>query len=333
MRIPKRDQAVDALRTMWWFAFLKTQLGQRFAVGVQRIIEPELDGLDADGVPKRNDKHQRYDRGENVPYQRTIDLAEQKVRGSARLIQHVLWEILKRGSAEVARSPRQFISRLALELQARLLDRGGHLQLGTNVYQLRALSKPRSMDGLAAVTILFMVCRERQDEVSAAHFAILVWRQLLLVGREFNDELAPKLFELFKERIFDGVQYRGYRFDFSQYDYVHCSRYFYSVWHWVVRRPQSKRSRRNIGVRLLEGRVNPSFLRDCGPRLVPIDEKHDGYLIWPTMATPPVPQTIHDMLQKMSAAERAVYDEWKAWVVERIWSASARDIFPKRTYN
>ena len=94
-RAPRRDDEVDAVRTIFWFQCLGERLGKHEARAIQRAVAPDTIGVDDRGEPIKNGKFLAYERGERTPSTRLVEQIEQQVPRSARNLDHPLWQVFR----------------------------------------------------------------------------------------------------------------------------------------------------------------------------------------------------------------------------------------------
>ncbi|XLZ68595.1 hypothetical protein ABT364_18875 [Massilia sp. SR12] len=230
LRAARRDEAIDSIRTMFWFYYLARELLTQSARDVQRAISPMSD-FDAFGHRIKNNKFLSYSRGSHVPSKKIIEQAAALFPKSAWILDHVLWKILRSLSVE-EKSARQWAGHLAHHIQKAIVRPNN--EFGENNRTVDMLMKRPCLDSLAALTIMFRFYNEnpraRSDTSSYdAHqawwYAIAIFRMLLMLGGQFlSDKVRAAVFMLYTEKVFHLVDWsRGRRFDCSGYDYCAMS--------------------------------------------------------------------------------------------------------------
>src|SRR5471032_586150 len=113
----KRDEVVDTIRTIYWFRRLAACLGARSPLEVRRQIEPGREATDMHGEAVRSSKYHLYGAGEHVPNSKMIELAEQAAPGTAPIIEHILWEILRAPLKPLGKAAPQMLRQLSPDIQ------------------------------------------------------------------------------------------------------------------------------------------------------------------------------------------------------------------------
>ncbi len=181
-------------------------------------------GGDDDGQ-NRSPKFPHYARGVHVPHANMVDQAERLVSGSAACLNHVLWEVLRLPWQSLEKKAADMLRWLSPEVQKLVLDSANRIRLESGHHFLRALERRRSLDGLAALTLLLRLAIERQQQEQIKEYAYSVLRMLLVLGEMLIEHgVGEMLFDLYAERIFPLVTFDGLVFDLSDYPYALLAR-------------------------------------------------------------------------------------------------------------
>ncbi len=221
-RIPRRDDAVDRVRTIYWFQYLGKCIGSLRPRDVQREIFP-MPTTDALGNVIKNNKFLGYSRGDHVPRASLVQHAAVQYPESAYVLNHVIWNILReRDLAE--KYANAWAGQLSPDIQKSLVQPLCQIQENTRAYQM--LVRRFCLDSLAALTILFRLNLETGQTVQAWLYACGIFRTLVLMEPQFiTPELGTLVFRLFDQRVFSLVtSFWGARFDLDAYDYPLSSR-------------------------------------------------------------------------------------------------------------
>jgi hypothetical protein len=229
-RSPKRDDVVDKVRTTFWFQYLGTSLGTFHPRVVQRTISP-TPSTDARGGAIKNNKFLGYSKGEHVPNAALVRRAAEIYPGSAHILNHVVWQVLRSGNQIEVRA-RTWIAQLDPEVQKVLIKPRNEFKEGRLAIDM--LERRFSLDSLAALTILFRLSHDgvsSKDDAKAPGsfrswmYACAIFQVLMMMGSQFiSDELKNDIFQLFVQRVFSLVtSFWGMRMDLGTYDYPQMS--------------------------------------------------------------------------------------------------------------
>jgi len=225
-RPPKRDDAIDKVRTIYWFQYLGMRIGSFRPRAVQRAVAP-IPATDALGGVIKNNKFLGYSRGDHVPNTSLVQRVATIYPDSAYILNHVIWEVL-RGNDSIEKHVRRWIGQLDPDIQKAVIKSGN--QLAENSHTLEMLERRFSLDSLAALTILFRLNREdeRSNNDARTPHAIRAWgyacgifRVLMMMEPQFlTEDLKNGIFKLFVQRVFSlTTSFWGVRMNLEEYDY------------------------------------------------------------------------------------------------------------------
>lgn len=218
-RAPRRDDEVDAVRTIFWFQCLGERLGKHEARAIQRAVAPDTIGVDDRGEPIKNGKFLAYERGERTPSARLVEQIEQQVPRSARNLDHPLWQVL-RTSKPIKTSACHWVRQLDPEIQRFALS-NGEVSMGWGRHTLEPLERRASLDSLAALTIMLRLHHEQGNLLAVSDCAQVVFRVLLMLGPMFEGRaIAEQIFKIYVSRVFSLVVLPGKRIALENYDYL-----------------------------------------------------------------------------------------------------------------
>jgi hypothetical protein len=219
---------VDTLRTKYWYEGLRQYLRVSTAYAVERKLEPSAFKKNQDEIPIHRNKWWRYRCGLHTPNASTVERAENVVRGSAKELNHVLWQAL-RPDPPTPLQAHGMLRRVAPELQIILFEQD-HLRIHGGGRFLGKLEHRASLDALACLTILLRLNHRHGSYERVWEYAHYVFRMLLMLGQEFDRrELANELFQLYVTRIFVLARWKGKRFFLEDYDLSACSEILYHM--------------------------------------------------------------------------------------------------------
>lgn len=255
-RPPRRDDAVDKVRTIFWFQYLGMSIGSLHPRAVQRAISP-MPLTDALGGTIKNNKFWGYARGEHVPNAALVQRAAAIYPDSAYILNHVIWQILRNDNQTAVRS-RQWVAQLDPDVQKVLIKQRNELTESERTIDM--LERRFSLDSLAALTILFRLNHEDEnvkddgkgpESFRAWMYACSIFRMLMMIGSQFvTDEVKNNVFDLFGQRVFSlATNFWGARFDFDNFDFAQMSSHLHAAADFdgiYMRPPLSRKDRYRI---------------------------------------------------------------------------------------
>lgn len=228
-RSKRRDDAVDAIRTINWFRCIGDELETYVPRDIQRFLEPGKSGLDLNGDYIRNNQYLEYSKGLHVPRASLVARADLLVEGSSWELNHVLWSVLRRKTA-IHGHEHKWLRELVPDIQTLVFESNNAIRLKGGRHYLGALERRASMDSLTALTILLRMNHERQDSEQVWECAKSIFRVLLIVGNQLNErQIATRLFELYTERVFSLAKQDGCRIYVETCNYPMLSRILYEL--------------------------------------------------------------------------------------------------------
>lgn len=268
MRVAKRDEGVDPIRTRLWFLGLSNRFGELSPRQVQRLVNPEALRESDYGSMVLNNKFKAYATGKTVPSPKLVAKVEQQVRRSSWVLNHVLWKVL-RAKESIAKDAKQWIcelrsvSHIVLSLEDEVCLRGDR-------HMLPALERRASIDALAALTIVFKLNLEAGDSEQAWNVALSIHKVLMLMSGELlATDTAQPLYDLYAERIFSQVTYDGMAFDLEANHFEVVMALFHlltSKAQKELANPRDRRMPTYYGLLILEGRYSSGMHEEFQPR-------------------------------------------------------------------
>ena len=221
---PRRDE-LYVLSTVIWLAHVRSRSGEVSYYQLEKRFEPNARGKNAHGDPYHFNKWSKYASGLSRPSQALVAKVEESLRGSARLLYHPLWEILRlerstqqQGESWIGRlSPD--IQRVALEYN--LLTTASGVSSKPMVVPLRMLERRAGIDSLAVISLLLrraLVSAEKTKEI--IDIAQSLYRVLLITCITTPYLLiAEELFDCFSRRLLSVVSYDDQRLGLELIDF------------------------------------------------------------------------------------------------------------------
>ncbi|MEY4592996.1 MAG: hypothetical protein RIR18_1891, partial [Pseudomonadota bacterium] len=184
---------------------------------------PSSTGEDAHGEKIRNNKFKGYAEGLHVPHPIFVKHVDRIVNGSEWALNHVIWRVL-RTNGVVTSYAKDWIRELVPEIQSIVFSRNYELILSSGKHYVGSLERRACLDSLAVLTILLRLAQESADTELAWTFAIAIYRVLLIIGPELDEQkIADRLFDVYVERIFSQLGYNNTTPDFENFHYLRTS--------------------------------------------------------------------------------------------------------------
>lgn len=202
----KKDQ-VDPLRTIFWYRHIRASLGLVTAYQVEQAMEQRLFGERG----RIKNKWSKYEQGEHVPKPELVAQVDRVFPGSARALNHPLWESL-RVKRKRSISPDGLLLQLAPAIQGVIFDRkSAVLQRQQPSYgRLERLRKNASLDSLAGLVLLLQDRSQvERDEVHLRIGQSIYIVLLMLVVADMLNECDKELFHLVQVRVFPLAEFDG----------------------------------------------------------------------------------------------------------------------------
>lgn len=230
---PKRRDAVDVLRTIYWYQSLCARTGQWTPYRLESVFEDSAFTRRSikDGGPYHKNKWPGYRGGVHVPSPPLVSSVNRHPlgRGTAREINHVLWETL-RPNLDITRYANPWLGQLEPLVQNLVFVTELYPSAG-NYYErrridgrkLRALERLGSLDALACLTILLREAHAQNEQKLAFDIGAALYRALLMVSLNLPmAAVADRLFGLYRERIFPFAVWNGLRYDFTSFEFSYA---------------------------------------------------------------------------------------------------------------
>lgn len=228
----RRRDKVDVLRAALWYQVVKEGLGASTAYTIERQIEQNRAfGKNQDGVRFHRNKWSKYEIGTHVPEKKLVAKAEIKVPGSARILNHPLWEALRiRQPKKLTPNARfqQLGSRTCKVVYKTLpFGSGGGASRRALHRTLPMLERRAGIDALAALTILLKEANARSDTGAAMEIGRSLYNVLLMLCGATTSfgSIAEELIELYSERIFRRIVHDGHYFNVRGFEFSEATKF------------------------------------------------------------------------------------------------------------
>lgn len=202
-----RRDPVDAIRGIYWFETIRMRTGLPSAYAMERRFEPEAFKEEGTTRYHRN-KWSDYGNGKRIPRAVLINRVEVQLPGSAQLINHVLWDVL-RVRLPVLENIDRWINELEPSTQHLIFEISarkaglGRRRRHVDQRPLEMLGRRPTLDALACLTLLAREAAALGRPEIAFH-AVPRMLKILLVHASTAPmaRIARPLFDLYRESIF-----------------------------------------------------------------------------------------------------------------------------------
>jgi hypothetical protein len=230
-KAPTRD-VINTLRVRYWYEGLKSRAQLKTAYQLeQHFDEMSFKKDDAGKIVHYRNKWSRYERGHNTPQARLFQRVDALEPGSARELNHPLWDVLKK-TAPKKTSEEAFLRRLEPEVQRIIF---GVKPSGVTSYSKRGpvtqcllemLERRASLDVLACLTWLLREAIVQGNQRTAESVVNSLHNVLLIIGIELQSRrIAELLLGVFVRDILPLGAPRQLKFAMSESDYISASAY------------------------------------------------------------------------------------------------------------
>lgn len=178
-----RRDWIDVIRTTIWYAYIESNFSHATTYQIEKIIEPEAFVKDKKYFYHHN-KWAKYKLGKHTPEIELINKANQHVKGTAKIINHVLWEAI-RGRKSMKLFMHDGINQLSWDVQ-RIIFKSVNDQMELiSVLQirkeLRRIERLASLDALAALIIFLRIADDQNQREIALSIGQSIYRILLVM--------------------------------------------------------------------------------------------------------------------------------------------------------
>lgn len=234
----------DAFRTVCWFHSLRLVTGARTTYQMDGLVEGPAASLH-EGPEDRKNKWRSYKNGRHTPSHLLAQETEAKFPGSARLLNHPVWQALR-----LDKDPDQLVANLLIQLPPEIfsvLRSGKHstkapLDLdGWSRLRLRRLESQVGLDALASLVLLIRLAVNTQMQELAFEFGSALCRLLLMMGPWLTTRgIASPLAEYITEGVLALGHHNDQHHCFSAEGFVKASHRLHQS-AWVIEGNENKR--------------------------------------------------------------------------------------------
>lgn len=202
-----RRDPIDAIRGIYWFESVRMRAGLPSAYAMERRFEPEAFKEEGTTRYHRN-KWSAYGNGKRIPRAVLINRVEMQLPGSAQLINHVLWDVL-RVRLPVLENIDRWINALDPSMQHLIFAISnrrvglGRQRRQVNKRLLGTLGRYPTLDALACLTLLAREAAAR-GRPEIAFDAVPYMLKILLVQASTAPmaRIASAFFDFYRKNIF-----------------------------------------------------------------------------------------------------------------------------------
>jgi hypothetical protein len=181
-----RHDAVDVIRTALWYAYVELHLHAATSYKLEKLLEPEAFGKNQYGDRYHRNKWGGYRVGRHKPSARLIERVEERAPGSALLISHLVWDVIRK------RKKLEWFEKIGLK---QLSNDIRSILFKTNRYGLneklipklsrrciRQLERKAGLDALAAQVVFLWIADNQNDRAQALAIGESIYRVLLILS-------------------------------------------------------------------------------------------------------------------------------------------------------
>lgn len=273
---PRKDD-IYVISNALWFEMIRSELDLPSAYAVEQHLEPHAIHPKGDGTVNHDCNWAKYAIGNRGPRSARVEKVEIEVPGTARLLKHPLWNILRKPALSVIETE-VWIRTLDGDVQAILLRKNQHRNPDMTVSgpvvskaQLDMLKRRAGLDSLAALVILARKATRQGQSDTALKICDYIYQVLLITCLLSPFRLLVReMFDCFQRRVFSGIQHNDIKIDVVAFD---CKAFVelldYAVRH-TRNKPQFGNQKRHLArtcCALLDARNPDVYFALAAPRV------------------------------------------------------------------
>jgi hypothetical protein len=179
-----RRDWLDVIRTTIWYAYIKRKFLNSTNHEIAKFIEPDVFGKDEAKDINNYIRWAKYRRGKHTPGKELINQADQHVKGSARIINHVVWEVI-RGRKPLKWFIEDGANELSWDIRKILFksvnDQNELISVLHIRKELTRIERLANLDALAALIIFLRIANEQNQREIALSIGRSIYRILLVM--------------------------------------------------------------------------------------------------------------------------------------------------------
>ncbi|WP_312049653.1 hypothetical protein [Acinetobacter courvalinii] len=180
----KRRDQIDTLRTIIWYSYIEMNFANSTNYKIEKVIEPESFRKSEAGNYFHSNKWTKYKVGKHTPGNKLISKANQHVKGTAKIINHIVWEAI-RGHKSLKWFMEEGVYQLSWDVQRIIFksvnDQNELISVLHVRKDLRRLERLASMDALAALIIFLRIADDQNQRKIALSIGHSIYRILLVM--------------------------------------------------------------------------------------------------------------------------------------------------------
>jgi hypothetical protein len=222
---PTNRRLINRLRTRYWYVGVKQKTGLTNAYQLERHFEP-LTKTDIDSRTPFRNKWSKYQADKSKPGPALTSLVDAKIPGSARELNHPLWDVLRLGERVLPKID-SWMETLESRVQAIVYPPPKDPM---HVWKLRQpytptlsykLVKLGNLDALTALLLYWLESKRfgnNDDNQCQVH---CIYQLLLMMGMDLcGRNIAEELFMLFLASVFNQTEWGDRRFGINPVHYL-----------------------------------------------------------------------------------------------------------------
>ena len=179
-----RRDWIDAFRTVIWYTYIKRKFLNSTNHEIAKFIEPDVFGKDESKDINNYIRWAKYRRGIHTPGKELINQADQYVKGTARIINHVVWEVI-RGRKPLKWFMEDGVNHLSWDVQRIIFKSVSGQNELISVLDIRKeltrIERLANFDALAALIIFLRIANEQNQREIALSIGRSIYRILLVM--------------------------------------------------------------------------------------------------------------------------------------------------------
>lgn len=179
-----RRDWLDVIRTAIWYAYIEINFLNSTNHQIAQFIEADAFGKGEENDINNYIRWAKYRIGKHTPGKELINKANQHVEGTARLINHVLWDAI-RGHKPLNWFTKSGVNQLSWDVQRIIFKSVNDQKELISVLQirkdLRRLERLASLDALAALIIFLRMADDQNQKKIALSIGQSIYRILLVM--------------------------------------------------------------------------------------------------------------------------------------------------------
>ncbi|MCH7336181.1 hypothetical protein [Acinetobacter sp. NIPH 2699] len=179
-----RRDWLDVIRTAIWYAYIEAKFLNSTNYEIAKFIEPEVFGKDEEKDINNHIRWAKYRRGKHTPGKELISKADQHVKGAARIINHVLWEVI-RGRKPLKWFMEDGVNQLSWDVRRIIFksanDKNELIPVLHITKNLRRIERLENLDALAALIIFLRIAVDQNQKEIALRIGRSIYRILLVM--------------------------------------------------------------------------------------------------------------------------------------------------------